>query len=116
MPGLYGNVIANEVSEIARASSTAHWTALQVGSAPLGGRQWVEIQVKGPTALALSYANVLSNGTFTTPTDGTRDHQVIPANSIKVFPISDKVTIFGRAIGKAGNADGGSKIIVTEYK
>ena len=112
----HGNAVAHSAHEGAVWAATGRWTALQIGSAPLAGREWVEIQVKGPTALAIAYANKNADGTFTTPTDGTSNHMVIPANSIKVLPIGNGVTAYGRAVSKAGTTATGSKIIVVEFK
>jgi len=116
MSTIGGNPIANSAFGAAPWAATSQWVALQVGSAPLKGRQWMEIQVKGPTALALSYVNKGADGSFTTPTDKVANHVVIPANSIKVFNIGDGVTIYGRAVLKSGTTDTGSKISVVEFK
>lgn len=113
---MYSNKTANSAFEGAVWAATDAWTALQVGTAPVKGRAWIEIQVKGPTALALAYANKNTDGTFTSPTGDTRAKIIIPANSVKIIPVSDTLVVYGRAIAKAGNTDNGSKIAVVEFK
>jgi hypothetical protein len=104
--GVYGTVWATNNA----------WRALQVGSAPHTGRKWLEIQNKGPAALAIQYVNKSNtDGTFTTPSGGPGKNMVVPRNSIKVFPLSESITVFGLAYGKAGSSATGSLIVVSEF-
>lgn len=111
----YGNPVANYAVQAAVSVTSGGWTAIQTGSVPLAGRQWLEFQVRGRSALALAYANVNANGTFTAPTDSIRSTIIIPAASIKVIPISDRVAVYGRVVPKAGSTQTSVKVVVTEF-
>ena len=75
----------------------------------------MRIQVKGRNALALGYAQINADGTFTAPTDDTRNHTVIPAGAIQVEPLGDRTMLYGRGVPKAGSTNSSVKVIVTEY-
>lgn len=113
-----GNPIANSASQAAVGCVTTAWTALQVGSSPLSGRQWIEIQVRGRSALALAFANRNNTNAadFTTPTDSIRNTIIIPAASIKVIPVGDGVAVYGRVVPKAGSTQTSVKVVVVEYR
>lgn len=113
---LHGSPHAKFASQAAVTVTTAGWTALQVGSTPIEGRLWVELQVRGRSALALAYANMNASGTFTAPTDSIRSVKIIPAVSFKVEPLGDSVTLYGRVVPKAGSTQTSLKVIVTEYR
>lgn len=115
MANIHGTSAASYATQRAVAVATGGWTALQVGSSPLKGRLWVELQVRGKSALALAYANKNADGTFTTPTDSVRNTKIIPASSFKVEPLGDTVALYGRAVGKAGSTDSSVKVVVVEY-
>jgi hypothetical protein len=87
------------------------------GLTPLGGRRQVRIQAKSNPggAVALSYAAVNSDGTFTTPTDSVKLATVMPGNTTWVEPISDVVQVYGRLVKKKGFTDNSIRVIVTEY-
>lgn len=116
MSGFYGNNIA-KLSKIGVAKvGPGSWTKLIAeGTDSLPGRQWVQIQVKGRNALAVTYVNKSSNGTFTTPTQSAHVSIVYPANSIFVTPIGDSIMMYGRSLTKAGSTDGGLRVIVAEF-
>ena len=113
----YGNAVCKYVREGRAKVGPSAWVPLvSSGTTPLSNRQWIEIQHRGQGALALAYANINSDGTtFTTPTHSAQASKIIPANSIKVEPLTDKVNLYGRFVGKAGTSAGGTKVIVTEY-
>lgn len=113
---LHGSPHAKFASQAAVGVNTTAWTALQVGSTPLDQRLWVELQVRGRSALALAYANKAGDGTFTTPTDSIRNTKIIPAASFKVEPLGDSVALYGRVVPKAGSTQTSVKVIVTEYR
>src|SRR3990167_8765679 len=113
---LDGSPIAKFATQAAVNVNTTAWTALQVGSTPLDQRLWIELQVRGRSALALAYANKNASGTFNTPTDSIRNTKIIPAASFKVEPLADAVTLYGRVVPKAGSTQTSVKVVVTEYR
>lgn len=115
MAGYFGNPVSRYAVQGSCKSNQANWTPLRVGTTNLKGRQWIEIQVRGTTALALTYANRNSDGTFTTPTVSAHHTIIIPRNSIKGMPLSDDVTLYGRSVNKIGSAAGGTKVVVAEF-
>lgn len=121
MPGMYGNNVAKTVTNGIARVGLAAWTKLVANAitasspAPLSGRAWIEIQVRGRNALAITYTNINADGTFTAPAYSAQGAKIIPANSIKAEPLSDKVMMWGRCVTKAGSTDGGLKVVVTEY-
>jgi len=113
---IHGASTAGSASSGRTWCSTADWRAIQAGSSPLTGRKWVEFQVKGATALAIQYVNKNTDGTFTTPTDNVNRHIIVPANSVLVKAVGDGVTIYGRAVAKAGSSTTGVAVPVIEFK
>ena len=75
----------------------------------------MELQVRGTTALALAYATVNLDGSYTTPTVSGHHTIIIPRNAIKIIPVSDSVTVYGRAVNKIGSNAGGTKVVVAEF-
>lgn len=112
---MFGNQIAKYVTQGSCRANVSTWSPLQVGTSPLQERKWLEIQVRGTTALAIAYANKNSDGTFTTPTVSGHHTIIIPANSIKVIPVGDAVTVYGRAVNKVASNAGGCKVVVAEF-
>lgn len=115
MANFFGNPVARHVVQGSCKANQSTWTPIRVGATNLVGRQWVELQVRGTTALAIAYANINADGTFTTPTVSGHHTIIIPRNSIKVIPVSDSVTIYGRSVNKIGSTAGGCKVVVAEF-
>lgn len=115
MANFFGNPIARHVVQGAVRANQANWTPIRVGTSNLVGRQWLELQVRGTTALALEFANKNADGTFTTPTNSAHTTMIIPRNSIKQIPLSEDVTLYGRSVNKIGSNAGGCKVVVAEY-
>lgn len=116
MSGFYGNNIAR-LSRIGIAKvGPGSWTPLVAsGTSSLPGRQWIKVQVKGRNALAVTYKNKGTDGSFTAPTESAHVSVVYPANSIFVDPIGDSIMAYGRSLAKAGSTDGGLRVIVAEF-
>ena len=111
-----GNTVASYVTNGSVKVGQGAWVRLCANSATiLPNREWIEIQVRGPMALAITYTNVNADGTFTSPTYNANHAKIIPANSIKGEPLSQKVMMWGRAVAKVGSSAGGVKVVVTEY-
>lgn len=117
MAGFYGNNVVNYAKQASVTLGTGAWTALQVSSAPMPGRCFVRIYPKGTVgmAVALAYANRNVDNTFTTPTVGVKDSTVCPGGRVWSEPLSDKVTLYGRLIKKAGVTNNSVPVIVTEF-
>jgi len=115
MSNFFGNPVARSVFQSTSKVNANTWTPIRVGLTNLKNRQWMEIQVRGTTALAIEYANVNADGTFTTPTNTAHSTIIIPRNAIKVIPVSDDVTVYGRSVNKMGSTAGGCKIVVAEF-
>lgn len=118
MANFYGNPVANSISTARVYCPRGAWTALQVGSSPLGNRQWIEFQVKGRCSLAILFANVDIQGNFTAPIadlPSLKRAIIYPANAIVQLPVGDKVTVYGRAVAKAGATEGGVSVAVAEF-
>lgn len=115
MSNFFGNPVARSVSYGASKANANTWTPIRAGSTNLKNRQWVEFQVRGTTALALAYATRNVDGTFTTPTHSAHTAIIIPRNSIKIIPVSDDVTVYGRSVNKMASAAGGCKVVVAEF-
>ena len=125
MSGFYGNNIAKTVRNGLCRVGPGAWT--QLTSSDKGGnavrtnlpqRQWLELQVRGNAALAITYTCRSLDGanyTTTVPTYNAHVAKIIPANTIKGEPLSEDVMMWGRSITKAGATAGGLKVIVTEY-
>jgi len=111
----YGNNISRQVRNgIAKVSPT--WTRLlATGTTPMPGRQWIEIQARGTTAIAIGYSNKGSDGLFAEPSYNAHSAKIIPTNAFKGEPLGDSVMMWGRAVNKVTSAAGGCKVIVTEY-
>lgn len=115
MSGFMGNPVARYVAQGKIKALTGSWAAARVGSSNLIGRQWLDIQVRGTTALALTYVNKNADGSFTTPTNSAHNCKIIPRNTIWSEPLSDDVTLYVRAVNKVGTTAGGCIVVVTEY-
>ncbi len=115
MSNFFGNPVARSVSQGAAKANESTWTPLRVGATNKKDRQWMEIQVRGTTALAIAYADRNLNGTFTTPTYSAHSTIIIPRNAIKVIPVSDDVTVYGRSVNKIASNAGGCKVVVAEF-
>lgn len=115
MATFFGTTVARYAVQGSCKANQSTWTPMRVGATNLAGRQWLELQVRGTTALALTYANVNADGTFTTPTVSGHHAIIIPANSIKVIPVSDSVTVYGRSVNKVASNAGGCKVVVAEF-
>lgn len=115
MANFFGNPVARNVIQGSCRANAATWTPMRVGATNLPGRQWVELQVRGTTALAIAYANRNADGTFTTPTVSGHHTIIIPRNAIKIIPVSDDVTIYGRSVNKMASNAGGCKVVVAEF-
>ena len=115
MAGFLGNAVARYVVQGKVKAFTATWNAARVGTTNLAGRQWIDIQVRGSTALALAYANRNIDGTFTTPTNSAHNCKIIPRNTIYSEPLSDDVTLYVRAVNKVASNAGGCVVVVAEY-
>ena len=115
MANFFGTTIARYVVQGSCKANQSTWTPMRVGATNLVGRQWVELQVRGTTALAIAFANVNADGTFTTPTVSGHHTIIIPRNAIKIFPVSDSVTIYGRSVNKMASNAGGCKVVVAEF-
>lgn len=125
MAGFYGNPVARTVRNGMCKVGPGAWTQLTSSSTAgtstrtnLAGRQWLELQVRGNAALAITYTcKSLDGANFATtvPTYNAHVAKIIPANSIKAEPLSDDVMMWGRSITKAGATAGGVKVVVTEY-
>ena len=126
MPGLHGNPVARTVRNGLCKVGPGAWT--QLTSSQLGGnvvrtnladRQWLQLQVRGASALCLTYTcRSLDGASYATtvPAYNAQVAKIIPANTIWQEPLSDDVMLWGRSIVKAGASNqGGLKVIVTEY-
>lgn len=125
MAGFFGNQLARTVRNGLCKVGPGAWT--QLTSSQLGGavvrtnlpqRQWLQLQVRGNAALALTYTcRSLDGSTFATtvPTYNAHVAKIIPANTVWQEPLSDDVMLWGRSITKAGVTAGGLKVIVSEY-
>lgn len=116
MAGFFGNPVARHVSTAAVFCPTGSWVALRADSANKPNRQWIKIQPKGrdTIGLAIRYVNKNSDGTFTTPTSNAHPDFIYPSTVIIEEPISEDVTVFGRAAQRGGSS-GGLKVIVAEF-
>lgn len=117
----YGNNIAKFVRQSSVKTNPSSWTLLASGPAGetfanLTGRSYVQIQARGAGALALEFANINADGTFTTPTKTAHSSMIIPANTIMTFPLSDQVALYGRYVAKINSSAGGMKVVVAEYQ
>ena len=116
MPMNFGNNIAKYVSNgIAKAGPGAWSRLVSNGTFPLAKRQWLEIQLRGSGALALTCTNVNADGTFTAPTYSASGAKILPSGSMYSLPLADTVMLWGRFCAKAGSTAGGMKVVVTEY-
>ena len=126
MSGFYGNAVARTVRNGLCRVGPGAWT--QLTSSELGGnatrtnltgRQWLELQVRGASALCITYTcRSLDGATYATTVPAYNAHvaKIIPANTVKAEPLSDDVMMWGRSIVKSGaTSQGGLKVIVTEY-
>lgn len=113
----YGNNVAKSVHQARKNIQTTAWTALSVGSTPKEGRYAVRIFVKGNTGhtLALTYANVEADGTFTAPTTLAKDCTIYPGGRTWIEPLSDKVAVYGKLVDKGGETENSIPVIITEY-
>ena len=113
-----GNTVAKYVINGSCKVGGGAWVALcaAVNAIPLEGREWIELQVRGPASLAIAYTNRNADGTFTSPTYNANHAKIIPQNSIKGEPLGDTVMMWGRSVKKAGATAGGVKVVVTEYR
>ena len=116
MAMFYGNSVANYVTQ-GEVMVYEAWIALQVGSTPHSGRFAVRITSKGDPgqALALAYANQDASGSFTAPTTGTRYATIYPGGRTWIEPLSDKVTLYGRLVKKAGSTRNSVPVVITEF-
>ena len=125
MAGFYGNQIARTVRNGLCKVGPGAWTQLtssQLGGTVtrtnLAGRQWLQLQVRGNAALALTYTcRSLDGETFATTVPAYNAHgaKIIPANTVWEEPLSDDVMLWGRMVLKAGATAGGLKVIISEY-
>lgn len=115
MANFFGTAVAKHVVQGSCKANQSTWTPLRVGATNLEGRQWLELQVRGTTALAIAYASKNLDGTFTTPTVSGHHTIIIPRNSIKVIPVGDTVTVYGRSVNKIASTAGGCKVVVAEF-
>lgn len=115
MANSFGNPVARYVIQGACRMNQANWTAIQVGTTPLSNRQWIQFQVRGTTALAVTFANRNANGTFTTPTVSGHQTMIYPRNAVIELPISEDVTVYGRSVNKIASTAGGCKVVVAEF-
>ena len=113
---IHGHTTAGSASSGRVWCSVEDWRALQVGNSPYTGRKWLKLQVKGATSLAVKYINKDSEGNFTTPTGNVNRDIIYPANSIVVEAVGDGITVYGRAVAKAGATATGVAVPVIEYK
>ena len=113
----HGNVVGKSASSGSIWCSNADWRQLvSSGTTPYKGRQWMKIQAKGQTALALKFVNRNADGTFTAPVGGVNADIIIPANTVEVFNLGDTVSVYGRAVAKAGATATGCRVPVIEFK
>ena len=118
MSGLYGDFVAKTVSQGAvNVIKTAYTLLVSSGSSPLPGRRHIRIFVSGKlgSSLALAYASMNADGTFTLPTTDVRLVTVFPGGSIFIEPVGDVVNVYGKLLCKIGNTDNSVRVIVTEY-
>ena len=116
MAGFFGNPVANTVTTGKCNMNGATWVPIRANSTRnLEGRQWIEFQVRGTTALAIMYAKKNLDGTFTTPTCSAHTAIIIPRTSIKVIPVSDAITVYGRTVNKIASNAGGCAVVVAEF-
>jgi len=115
MPQNFGNNLAKHVSNGTAKVGAAAWVRLVAsGIAPLPKRQWIEIQLRGQGALAVTVSNINADGTFTAPTYSAAAAKIFPSGSVYSLPLSDKVMLWGRFCRKITTA-GGMKVVITEY-
>ena len=114
----FGDSVANHVKQASVNCVATEWTPLSVESTPLKGRVNLRLFVRGNIGMtvALAYANVNSQGGFTTPTDSVAHATILRGGAISVEPCSDKVAVYGRLLLKAGATDNSVRVIVTEYR
>jgi len=115
MAGFFGNAVARNVVQGNVFCTVSTWTPLRVGAANQVNRQWMRIQVRGTSSLALKYSNINADGTFTAAAGSAHDSPILPARSVHMEALSDTVTLYGRAVNKAGSTGGGVRVTVTEY-
>lgn len=126
MSGFFGNPVARDVRNGVVDVGPGAWVPV-TSSLPQGGsgtqsilpkRQWLQLQARGPGALALAYTSRTRHGdTFETtgPSYNAQSAKIIPANTVWQEPLSDDVQLWARFVLKAGSTAGGMKIVVTEY-
>jgi len=114
---MYGDNKAKYVSQGQVSCVRERWTPLRAGSVNLNNRAKVRIFIRGNigATVAIAYANINDDGTFTTPTTSVAQTTVFAGGSTWVEPISHRVTVYGRLLRKAGFTDNSVKVIVTEY-
>ena len=95
---LYGNFSAKTATETVIGVGTDAWTALPTTA--LMGRNLVEVYNKGENKLYLSFDN----------TTIIKYRAAIGGGEMRIFPIQDNLTLYGRSQG------GGTRVIVTEYR
>ena len=125
MAGFNGNPVARDVRNGFARVGPGAWAPLTSAQAVGGGSEfiwaggkWIQIQARGPGALALAYTSRTRSGdayATTGPTHNAQVAKIIPANSIWEEPLSEDVMLWGRFIAKAGSTAGGMKVVVTEY-
>jgi len=121
----YGNNVAKDVRNGVVDVGPGAWVPVtsslpQGGSGTqtiLPGRQWIQLQARGPGAIALAYTSKTRHASFetTVPAYSAHSAKIIPANTIWQEPLSDTVQLWARFIAKSGSTAGGMKLVVTEY-
>ena len=126
MAGLYGNHVAKDARNGVVDVGPGAWVPV-TSSLPAGGsgtqsilpnRAWIQLQARGPGALALAYTSKTRDGdTFATtgPAHNAQSAKIIPANSVWQEPLSETVQLWVRFVAKSGSTAGGMKVVVTEY-
>ena len=117
MSSLYGDFVAKNVVQGKIAITTANWTPLKVGSAPLKDRRQIRLQMKSNPggAMAIAYAQKNLDGTFTTPTSAVKGSTVYPGNSFVVEPLGDAVMVYGRLVKKKAFSANSITVAITEF-
>ncbi len=88
----------NIVYEKGMVLPTTNWTAIRYGTSNAGSRKYIGVFNRSPYKIFIT-------------TDNTADAahtRAIRAGGERIFPYSDKVTLYGRSV------TGGASIVVTE--
>ncbi len=97
----------------------AGWVLLTAnGTSNLAQRRHIRLYNRGNPGwtVALGFANVNDDGTFTAPTEGVGNNELLFGGQTKVLPYGENIRVYGQFLAKGGETDGSTKVIVVEER